>query len=86
MHSNFFHIHHNTDIEFYKGSALFSITENLAKILLEKENEIRNRFKWPLAANECFMQSMIMNSPYKDTVRDIGKSESSNARLINNKT
>ncbi len=59
------HIRHNIDIDLYQGSALFFITRDLAKYLLEKEPEIQNRFCWSLAADECFIQSVVMSSPNK---------------------
>lgn len=76
------HIKHNVDIELYQGSALFSITRKFAVYLLSKKEEIEKRFRYSLAADECFIQSMVMCSPFKDSIRDIDKQNSSNARLI----
>ena len=78
----FFHIKHNIDIELYQGSALFSITRKFAIYLLSKKEEIKKRFRYSLAADECFIQSIAMRSPFKNSIRDIDKTNTSNARLI----
>lgn len=71
----------NTDINLYQGSALFSITPQFAAYLLERKNEIRSRFRFALAADECFIQSMIMKSPFKNCLY-VKDGSPINARLI----
>lgn len=75
-------IQHNTDVEVYQGSALFSITPAFASYLVEHEQEIRQRFRFALAADECFIQTMIMKSPFKEYLYLDANGESLNARLI----
>lgn len=75
-------IKHNTDIELYQGSALFSITNDFARYLLSREREVYRRFRFALAADECFIQTIAMNSPFKCKIAGIDKESSSDARLI----
>lgn len=75
-------LRHNTDIKLYQGSALFSITQEFAEFLISRESEIRRRFLWSLAADECFVQTIAMNSLYKYHIYGIEKGSSCNARLI----
>ena len=77
-----FHIKKNTDIELYQGSALFSITGKCAKYILLRKDEIHKRFHLSLAADEVFMQTMLMESEFKERVCDVDKEYSENARLI----
>lgn len=76
------HIRYNTDIKLYQGSALFSITKGFAEYLSKNEEEIHRRFRWSLAADECFVQTMAMKSEYKDFIEGIEGQTSCNARLI----
>ncbi len=75
-------IRKNTDIHLYHGSALFSITGECARYILSREREIKQRFRWALAADEVFIQTILMDSPYGDKIANIDKDKSSNARLI----
>lgn len=67
-------VHKN--MKFYYGSAIFSITLNFARYLLSQENHIKDLFRWALAPDEKFIQTMLMNSPYASNLY------SSNAFLI----
>lgn len=78
----FLHIETNNDIEMYQGSALFSITGACAKYVQSKEKEIYKRFRYSLAGDECFIQSILMNSDYASKIAGIDKTKSSNARII----
>lgn len=72
----------NTDIELYQGSVLFSITFNFAQYLIENREKIRKRFRFLLAADELFIQSIIMDSPYREKLCYLPNGNTSNARLI----
>lgn len=72
----------NTDIQLYYGSALFSITDEFAQYLLSRREEIRKRFRWTLAPDEKFIQTMIMNSPFAERLLQNGGHSTSNAMLI----
>lgn len=76
------HIKKNTDIELYQGSALFSITGKCAKYVLSKKDEIHKRFHFSLAADEVFIQTILMESEFKERICDVDKEYSENARLI----
>lgn len=78
----FLMIKKNTDIDLYQGSALFSITGDCARFILSKDYEIRKRFRFSLAADEVFLQTILMNSEYKNKIKNILQDTSSNARLI----
>lgn len=75
-------VKHNTDIDLYQGSALFSVTNNFVRYLLSREKEIYKRFRYACAADECFMQTIAMDSHFRDKIVDIQEETSCNARLI----
>lgn len=54
--------------ELYHGSALFSITHDFAIYVLENESYIQKRFNKALAADEVFLQTLLMNSDFRDRV------------------
>lgn len=70
---------HTWDI--YSGSQFFSVTEDFAKYVMEHGNQIRKAYSYTLASSEVFMQTTIMNSPFKDTVWSM-KTEEGNLRYI----
>lgn len=76
------HIRKNTDIELYQGSALFSITGACAQYIESREREIHKRFYLSLAADEVFLQSMLMASPFRESIAGVDREVSENARLI----
>ena len=78
----FFRIRKNKDIELYQGSALFSITGNCAKFVEEEIPQIRKRFKHSLAADEVFLQTILMASEYGSKIKNVDQSVSCNARMI----
>ena len=53
---------------FQKGANWFSITHALAQYLLEKESEIREFFSDTYCPDEMFVQTEIVNSPFRDTL------------------
>ncbi len=72
----------NQDIKLYQGSALFSITEDCAEYILSRKDEIKQRFRYSLAVDEVFIQSILMDSLYCNSIENIETDLSSNARLI----
>lgn len=76
------HIKKNTDIALYHGSGLFSITGEFGKYVVEHKEEIKNRYKYSLAADDVFVHSLLMNSQYKDKLLYLDERNTSNARLI----
>lgn len=74
----------NRNVKFYYGSALFSITLEFAKYVVSQEGRIIKLFRWALAPDEKFMQTILMNSPYAEKIykSDTSNEVSSNAYLI----
>lgn len=74
MHSIFlkiqklFLVKRNKNYSFYKDSNWFSITYDFAKYIVEHENEINKRYKHTFCSDEIFLQSLIMNSPFKNNI------------------
>lgn len=54
--------------ELYHGSALFSITHDFAMYILKEEPYIKKRYHMALAADEVFLQTLLMKSEFKDNV------------------
>ena len=60
----------------YKGANWFSITHNMALYILSRKKDIRFYFKHTVGADEIFLQTLAMQSPYapnivNDTLRCI---------------
>lgn len=56
----------NTEI--FKGTNWFSITHELAVYTLSKEKEIRKCFGYGLCADELFLQTIVMNSRFRNNL------------------
>lgn len=54
----------------YKGSNWFSITDEMARYILQSEDRIRRYFYRSLCADELFLQTIAMNGPLRDTIVD----------------
>lgn len=52
----------------YKGTNWFSITHELAEYVLGREALIKKQFYYTVCADEVFLHSVVMDSPYKHTV------------------
>ena len=52
----------------YKGTNWFSITHELVKYVLSHEDIIRKQFYHTVCADEVFLHSIAMESPYRETV------------------
>lgn len=50
------------------GANWFSISHELAKYLVEHENEIRKRYRFTACCDEVFVQTFVMNSKFKENV------------------
>lgn len=62
------HIRRNGGLVPSKGSNWFSITENLVDWLLPQEDEIRRTYHHTFCAEETFLQTMLMRSPFANRV------------------
>lgn len=58
----------------YCGSQFFSITYDFAKYLVSQMDTILANYKSTLASSEVFVQTTIMQSPFRDTVFAMDKS------------
>lgn len=66
-----------------KGCNWFSITNDLVKYVLSKENLIKKVFKYSHCADELFLQTLVYNSRFKDKVYCDGGNDCQGAmRLI----
>ena len=54
-------------IPYYKGGNWFSISDDFAQYVLSQQKLIRKQFYYSICADEVFLQSLIMASPYRDT-------------------
>lgn len=55
----------------YDGWQWFSITDLLARHVVAQENEIAHAFNWAIAPDELFIQTIVMNSSFKDRLYDM---------------
>ncbi len=59
------------NLKLYKGCNWVSITPEFAKFLVENEDLIEKKFRYVPCADEIYKQTLIMSSPFKDTVYDM---------------
>jgi hypothetical protein len=64
----------------YHGSALFSITDDFARYVLRNKGFIKHEYKYTLACDEVFMQTLIMHSKYKEKISAFEQPYLGNAR------
>lgn len=56
------------DIEIKMGACWFSVTGTFAEYLLSKEQFIKNLCKHTVCADECYIQTIAFNSPFKKNI------------------
>lgn len=61
-------VHRKQYIKPYKGTNWFSITHELVKYVIDHEDIIRKQFYYTVCADEVFLHSIVMDSPYRETV------------------
>lgn len=54
--------------KFQKGTQWFSVTDDLVRYVLSREDEIRRLFRSTYCPDEVFMHTMMINSPFRDTL------------------
>lgn len=59
-----FHIQRYKNKEFYYGANWFSITDSLARYVLENKSKIKKTYRHTLCADELFLQTLLVSSPY----------------------
>lgn len=57
-------IKRNTNVNFQKGCNWFSITDNMARHIIEKKEEVKKIFRYTLIADEIFLQTLLINSSF----------------------
>lgn len=59
-------INRNRDVDFYLGAQWFSITDGFARYVVAHEAWVKRVFHYTLCADEIFLQTLLMGSPYKE--------------------
>lgn len=78
----------NRGIDFHVGSQWFSITDALARYVVEKEGWLEKTFRRTSTCDEVFLQTLVWDSPFRDSLynADARKSQKEftldNMRLI----
>lgn len=75
------HVYRNKDVNFYKGINWFSITDAFARYVVSQKEWIHKIFKFSSCADELLIQTLVMNSEFKDHIHQ-GNSNESIFRLI----
>lgn len=65
---NLFRVSRNGNIKFQKGSNWFSITDEFARYILKTMPSMYDVFKYTKCADEIFLQTLCINSPYIDNL------------------
>lgn len=58
----------NLDLQIMKGCNWFSITEECAKYVLQKENETKKMFRFSCCGDELFLQTIVYNSKFRSNI------------------
>lgn len=56
------------NIKFQKGTNWFSITDNLARYVVDRKKWIKKIFRYTLCCDEVFLQTLLTESPYIDNL------------------
>lgn len=72
----------NKDVSFFGGPSWFSIDERFAKYLISQKQLIHDLFVMTDCCDEVYLQTIIINSAFKQDVYDIGDAYHSCMRLI----
>jgi hypothetical protein len=67
---------------YFHGSTYFSITHRLVEYVLAHEPWIRRTFRYTLACDEVFLQTLIMRSSYRSEVASRDSGNATNLRYI----
>lgn len=72
------------NVKIYYGSQWFSITHAFTQYVLSNQDKIDKLFRYTSCSDELLMQTLIMESPYKDNlyIRVRGNFNEANMRLI----
>lgn len=70
------HLKRNAEIQFQKGSNWFSITDDLARYVIERKEWIRKVFHDSICCDEIFLQTIVINSVFSDRIYQYAGAES----------
>ena len=62
------HIKRNKNIQFQKGTNWFSITDDFARYVIDREEWIKKTFRYTFCCDEVFLQTLLIESPYIDNL------------------
>lgn len=54
----------NSPLQYQKGTNWFSITDDLAKYVVDHSDELLEKYKYTLCCDEVFLQTLVVNSPF----------------------
>lgn len=63
----------NVEFKWGIGSAYFDITDDFARYVVAQRDKIKKMFRYSRCADEMFLQSIYLNSPFVNTERYISK-------------
>lgn len=77
-------VYRNRDVQFQKGANWFSITNELARYVISQEDWIRKVFHHTMCCDEVFLQTLCLNSPFRQRLYHPAFDDSpyANMRLI----
>ncbi len=75
-------IKRNRQVEFRKGAQWVSITDALVRYLLEQRSWAGKTFSHTFVPDECFVQTLVWNSPFREKLYDLQSEEKGNLRCI----
>ncbi len=75
-------IKRNRGIVFTKGSQWVSLTEAMVQYILGQEDQVRKTFTHTFVPDECVMQTLCWNSPYRDRLYSTASDGEGCMRLI----
>lgn len=62
------HLKRNAEIQFQKGPNWFSITDDLARYVIERKEWIRKAFHDTICCDEVFLQTIVINSVFAERI------------------
>jgi hypothetical protein len=61
-------VRRNKDVDFHRGQQWFSITDEFARYVVSKKEWIEKIFRKTWCSDEVVMQTVLMDSPFKNSV------------------
>lgn len=75
-------IQRNRGVEFRKGAQWVSVTDPLVRYLLERRAWIEKTFTHTFIPDECVMQTVVWNSPFRERIYNLQSEEKGCLRCI----